>query len=243
MKLLALLLVLLSIFLGYLFFTYLGFYKNIGDKDLKEPTVKSYQIKNSKALGTIKYVSLGDSLTAGVGAGSLEKTFVYQFAEKLSLKSGQVDVVNLGIPGATTKDLIDIQLPQVIPMNPDVITLLIGINDIHGKSSSTKFGKNFNDILEQLQSQTKAKIIVLTIPYLGSSESVRPPLNLILDYQTKQFNKQIIKISQNRHIKVINLYESSYLDFSAHNEYYASDLFHPSDLGYGVWGKILKNAD
>jgi len=67
---------------------------------------------------------LGDSLTAGVGSNDVKSTFVYQVAKKLSQQFGKVGVVNLGVSGATSQDLIVGQLPQVAQEKPQYITLL-----------------------------------------------------------------------------------------------------------------------
>jgi len=224
--------------LAYLFFSYNRFYNFIGEKNLKIPnTQRAYTVGQSGQ--SLKYISLGDSLTAGVGNTDLNNTYVYQFAQKLSQQGNQIDVENLAQPNATTIDLIKNQLPYTIDKKPDFITILIGINDLHGKSTTTDFYKNYDNIMQNLQSKTSAKIILLNLPYLGSSGLVYPPYNYLLDFRTKQFNGIISSIASKYNAKLIYLYENTYEKFQNDQDLYSQDLFHPSDKGYLLWSQII----
>ena len=238
-----LLLISLLLVIGYLLFVYARFYYVIGMKDLKAPTQTQYTVAGSASSGLAKYVALGDSLTAGVGASSYQKTFVYLYANKLSSKSRSVQVVNMGVPGATTRDLITSQLPQVTREKPDHITLLIGINDLHNRVSVKEFAKNFEIILDSLVTSTDAQITVLNLPYLGSTQEVLPPFNKILNFQTKQFNDIISAQVLEHNLKLVDLYGLSYDQTFNNTEFYSEDLFHPGDGGYQLWSQILADAD
>ena len=39
-------------------------------------------------------------------------------------------VANLGVNGFTSRDLIEVELPQLDALRPELITLLIGVNDV-----------------------------------------------------------------------------------------------------------------
>src|SRR5690349_5753730 len=87
----------------YLILSYSYFYSFIKIKSLPNPNQGSYTF-SSGAKKTITLVTLGDSLTAGVGASEFSKTYPYLLAEDLASKGSQVKLINLGVPGATIQN-------------------------------------------------------------------------------------------------------------------------------------------
>ena len=240
---------LLILIFGYLLVAYVGPYIFIGYKNLKSPYSNNRFIVETETtnigIEKIKYVALGDSLTAGVGSYNTKDTFVHKFAENLAQNNNEVQVVNLGISGAKTNELINLELAKAVSENPDIITLLIGINDIHNKSMVSKFKEKYLFILNELLTKTNSKIFVMTIPYLGSKYIVLPPFNYLLDFRTKQFNEAIesaVDLTKSNRIYVMDLYKFSYNLARNDKKYYSSDLFHPSAYGYALWGDFL-NVD
>lgn len=235
----------LSILLAglYLSLLYGRFYNNIGDKHLLSPYIQNRLVLlNPDEVGTVRYVALGDSLTAGVGSDDVESTFVYQVAKKLSSQFGKVEVVNLGVSGATSKDLIEGQLPQVAKEEPQYITLLIGVNDVHNKVSAEDFRRNLTRIVDHLLTKTAAQIVLLNLPYLGAPDVLPVPLSSALNARTKQFNTIISEFGSTERVQLIDLYSGLRQPFVKNPAYYASDRFHPSGEGYLLFGKII-NAD
>ncbi len=228
----------------YLLFFYIRFYHFIGDVNLKSPyTVTSLTLDNPKGDGSVKYVALGDSLSAGVGSQNVNDTFVYRYAKNLSEKYQNVSVLNLAQPGGTTVEVINNQISQTIKFKPDYVTLLIGINDLHNKRTLGDFQKKYGFILDELLTKTDAQITVINIPYLGTSKIVYPPFNLLLDLRTKQFNNIISTVvntkEQAGRIRYVDLYKNTYLISKQDLKYYSSDQFHPSGDGYILWGQII----
>ena len=222
---------------------YARFYNTIGEHNLQSPYKQNqFVLQNSQKAGSVKYVALGDSLTAGVGSDAVESTFVYQKAMRLAKQFGRVDVVNLGVPGATSEDLIAGQLKVVINEQPDYVTLLIGVNDIHNKVSIAEYVTRMSRILDELLTKTSAQIVLINLPYLGASEVLPFPLSGVLDIRTKQFNKILEKFNYTDRIKLVDLYTPTRWTSSVDSKYYAADHFHPSGEGYLFWGKII-NAD
>lgn len=238
-----LILVIIFLIVGYLYFAYARIYNYIGEKKLSNPiTPKTYLLGNTKSKVIIKYVALGDSLTAGVGSSNDNNTFPFIIAQKLVRNNNEVLLINLGEPGATTVEVISRQLSQAIKENPDYITLLIGINDMHNFQSLSRFQINFQFIVSELKERTHAKITVINIPYLGSDMLIYPPYNFIFELRTKQFNEIINKISLEKNVKYVDLYSQTNQLFKKNNRLYSSDQFHPSSEGYKLWGELI-NAD
>lgn len=235
MKLLLIFLVLILTGI-YLNRSYAYFYNSIGEKRLVSPLHETTMMVGSKPEGpTITYLSLGDSLTSGVGVSDYKNSYPYLIAKKMSLKNN-VRLINLAHQGDTSADLIVNQLPKALSFNPDFITVLIGVNDIHNLKSLKEFEDNYTRIVEALK-KSNAKIYILSIPYLGSGKIVSFPYNLILDFRTRQFNGVIKKISDKYQVKYIDLY------FAPKPErFYSQDQFHPSGEGYILWRDLI-NGD
>lgn len=239
-KFIAILILLIVLAVAYLAFIYARFYNTIGEINLQSPyQQRQFALENSQKEGAIKYVALGDSLTAGVGSDDVKSTFVYQVALNFSSQFGKVEVVNLGTSGATSENLISDQLPQVVQENPQYITLLIGINDIHNKVSVADYKSRLVYIVNQLLTKTDARIILINLPYLGAPDATPLPFSTVLDARTRQFNKIIAEVGQGDRIKLIDLYTPTHQAFTESSRYYASDRFHPSSEGYLLWGKII----
>ena len=77
-----------------------------------------------------------------------------------------IEFINLGISGNRTGQLFDRLYPDAIALQPDIISILIGINDVwhrhdHGMIATTdaQIELNYRTILTELKAKTNAKII------------------------------------------------------------------------------------
>jgi acyl-CoA thioesterase I len=84
----------------------------------------------------IAYLALGDSYTIGTGASDDSKAWPSIIARRLEHKTGdRVELTNPAVNGFTTDDLIVHELPHVARLKPDLVTVLIGVNDlVRGRS-------------------------------------------------------------------------------------------------------------
>lgn len=243
MRLLLIILLSLIILAVYLNRSYAAFYNNIGKQNLKTPLKQvTFTFENSSKTGYKEYLALGDSLSSGVGSNNYESAFTYIYAKKLAGIYAGIKFTNLSKPGATSEDVLKKQLPGAILANPDTITLLVGVNDIHNLVSDTQFGQNYKHIIEQLINKTNAQILVLNIPYLASDTILFPPYNYLLDWRTNQFNTRISPYCNFKRIKCINLYTPTKTVYSQNPAFYSVDLFHPSAWGYTMWAENI-NVD
>ena len=217
----------------YLSMSYISFYNFLGQKHLLSPPHETkIMVGNSSSSQTIIYVALGDSLTEGLGASDYKNSFPYLLTEKLSVK-GSVQLYNLARSGATSQDVVVTQLPKVLPLKPDLITLLIGTNDIHNLVSLKDFESNYRTIVATLK-KSEAKIYLFSIPYLGSDKIIYFPYKFALEERTRQFNNVVKKVSSDYGFEYIDLYT---VKKSAN--FYSSDEFHPSDEGYREWLEVI----
>lgn len=233
--------ILLAIFVVYLYAANAFIYYRISLGGFIAPTHREpRQISNNMInVSTTTYVALGDSLTAGVGADKYEETYPYLLGVKFSETESNVVIKNFSTPGFKTQDLIDQFLDETIKTNPQIITLLIGVNDIHNHVGKDNFKKNYEFILSRLTKETKAKIYLINIPYIGSNTAIVPPLNYYFDEETNSFNEIIKELSVKYGLKYIDLNSPTKDLFKRDGEHYSVDSFHPSAFGYKLWANII----
>jgi lysophospholipase L1-like esterase len=224
----------------YLKLSYDRIYDEISQKNLKAPVAKlSYEFGNNAGNDkSIIYVSLGDSLTAGVGVADYEESYPYLIAEKLAVKNSII-LENNSVPGFTSENVENALLPLAVSEKPDIVTLLVGINDIRDNVSKEKFQENYDQIIKTLKQETSAKIYVINIPFIGSGKLISPPYNYYFDLKTKEFNKIIEELAQKNNVQYIDLYSPTAEEYGKSDSYYSIDLFHPSAEGYAIWADII----
>ena len=224
---------------AYLFAVHYIIYQRIGAAGLKACDARhEYLLRSVQNTETnIVYTALGDSLTAGVGVAEYEESYPYKIAQKLSV-AANVDLYVQAYPGARTSDVIKDLLTPAISNQPDIVTLLIGTNDIHGNVSKEKFSKNYAEILKRLKTETKAKIYVISIPHIGTDSLLLPPYNFYFRRQVVEFNKIIKKLAQENGVEYIDLYAPAVRMFE-NPSLYSTDYFHPSAKGYELWSDII----
>ena len=180
----------------------------------------------------------GYSGNGGVGADDYQNTFPFYYAQNLTKNYSIVKLINLGVPGATTRDLIKDQLPKVLKEKPQYVTILIGINDLHNFINLKEFEENYNKIVSEIREKTGANITLFTIPYLGSNKIVFFPYNVVLDLKTREYNNSIKGICVTKNFKCIDLYKASVSDtFIKDSTNYSIDNFHPSSKGYKIFAE------
>ena len=226
------------VFLAFYLYVANGFiYYRIGQGGLvMPPRQNSYTMGEGKE---IKYIALGDSLTSGVGADKYEESYPYLLAQKMTESGLTVTSRNFSEPGYKTYDLINIFLDSAVVSQPDVVTILIGVNDIHNHVSKEEFKKNYEYILGRLTKETKAKINLINIPLIGSDTVLYPPYDYYFNRETNNFNDVIKELAKNHNANYIDLNTPTKNLLKTDGLHYSVDSFHPSALGYKLWAQII----
>lgn len=183
--------------------------------------------------GPIVYVALGDSTGSGVGAR--EGGYVARLFKRIAERRPESKLWNLCVSGATTVDLLRGQLERGVAMNPDLVTVGIGINDIGHGLSLEQFSKNYEQILSTLKEKTQAQIVVTNIPDVSSAPRI--PNSLRSEYQRRivQFSERLEEIANRYGVTIFDIHSITKDELASHPEYFSSDGFHPSDEGYELW--------
>jgi acyl-CoA thioesterase I len=202
--------------------TALGF-ANIG---LQIPRYHHYWQKlaeKPKTTGALIYVALGDSTAQGIGASSPANGYVGLLAKRIESKTGRpVHVINMSKSGARSKDALEDQLPKLLQLKPDIVTIEIGANDLHIWDATA-----FRDHLDQLFATLPEHTVISDVPYFGGGR------HRSRNQKAEEANKILGELAQKYNRKVAPLYSVTKERDSWLN--YSTDYFHPSNRGYQNW--------
>jgi lysophospholipase L1-like esterase len=106
--------------------------------------------------GRVRYVALGDSYTIGTDVTEAER-WPNQLAELV----GDIQLTaNLGVNGYTSADVVAEELPQLDELRPELVSLLIGVNDVVQGVPDAAYAANVAVILDDLAARLPANRVV-----------------------------------------------------------------------------------
>ena len=188
----------------------------------KFETKKCVTIKNEvKDILNPNYVFLGDSITA-----------LYD----LNKYYDGLPVVNSGISGETTDDIVNNLQDRVYKYNPSKVIILIGINDIEKKITKEKTIENINKIVTQIKdNKPDCEIYLESIYPINNSNEEKINHSMVgirTNDQVKSLNEELVKLSKKEKINYVDLYDKL-LDKNGNLKIeYTKEGLHMSDKGY-----------
>lgn len=104
----------------------------------------------------VRYVALGDSYTIGTSVSEGER-----WPNQLAARIPELELVgNPAVNGYTSADLIDRELPVLDELGPELVTVLIGVNDVVQGVPDGVYAANVAVILDRLLEIVPANRIV-----------------------------------------------------------------------------------
>lgn len=210
---------------------------------------KSEQIPTRKP--PFRYVVIGDSTSVGQGAKNQADNFSCQYAREVLLKKyATVKIYNLAVSGAKTQDVLSKQAEAAIALDPDLIMMSIGANDVTGLTNAEDFRRTYTIVLQQLtrsigsNKEKNPKIVLLNIPAFSTSPLLWEPYKSMAHWQAGKFNEIIAAIAKSEpNISVVDIYRGTEADFRRFPKLnFSQDKFHPSSAGYGVWTRVIAQS-
>ena len=164
---------------------------------------------------------------------------------KNAFSDADIEFINLGISGNRTDQLFDRFYPDAIAFDPDIVSILIGINDVwhrHGgaqvATTDTQIEANYRAILERLKNETHAKIVMLA-PFLlddEAKESWRGEVDRII-----AIVRELADEFADVYIPLDELFAEA-LKTQPEPKFYSADGVHPNDNGRAFIGKHYAEA-
>ncbi len=189
-----------------------------------------------------RYVSLGDSFTAGTGATPAE-SFAARAADRWRALGLSIELENPAVNGFTTADVIDRELPVLSRVRPSFVTLAIGANNIVRGGTDEAYRRDVRAILERvLAAETLAQNIVA----LPQPEWPRSPTGATFGApdatlaRVRGFNS-ILREEVER-VRGAWLDLTSLMRSQADQAMWAPDGLHPSAAAYDQWAEALVRA-
>ena len=162
-----------------------------------------------------------------------------------SFPDTEFEFINLGISGNRTEHLVERLDTDFIEVQPDIVSILIGINDVWHhysfefvETTDNQFEANYRKVLDNLKSRTNARILMIQ-PFL--LETVDPAKQELCEELARK--KAIVK-------RLADEYADAYLplDEVLHSEieeepaYYSADGVHPTPDGACYIGEAYLKA-
>ena len=178
---------------------------------------------------------------AGYGARVGQETFGAFLATGLStLAHRPVRLRSLAVVGAQTTDL-DGQIPLAMPHDPDVVALIIGVNDVtHRVRPSTSVAALRAAVTQLRESGTPGstrrrprEVVVGTCPDLGTVQPLPPPLRQIARRWSRRLAaaQTIACVESGGHSVSLGSLLGPHFAAAPH-VMFGPDRFHPSPAGY-----------
>lgn len=190
---------------------------------------------------TLRYLPLGDSYTIGTGA-SEEQAWPKLLTLHLNEKGiGCRLLANPARNGYSSLDLIREELPLAARLQPDFVTLLIGVNDWVRGVTKEEYSKNLTYILDSLQKIVKSKkhILLVTIPDFGVTPYGKNFSNgREIRKGIAEFNTIIKEQAALRGLFVADVFAVSQ-KMGEDPALVSRDGLHPSAKGYASWEEVI----
>lgn len=133
---------------------------------------------------TITWVFVGDSITHGSTHTNGRRSFVEHFAERTRGELGRVDdvVINTGISGDHTEDVLAGFADRVGRFDPDVVVTMLGTNDsVDGPSGRAGYADRLAEIVRRVRGLGALPVLQTPTPVDGSAAPERADLPAFVD--------------------------------------------------------------
>ena len=149
-------------------------------------------------------------------------------------------VVNSGIGGNTTEDILDDMNSRVYKYNPTKVFLLIGTNDLIHDKSVDDIVSNIEEIISEIKNNRPQAEIYVESVYPVNDNLDEDMVDVRENDDIMKINDKIKKYCDDNNYTYINMYDKLLDDDGNFNEEYSDDGLHPNDRGYEVITKEIK---
>ena len=186
---------------------------------------------------------VGDSTAAGVGTSVAAAALPTRVAAGLERP---VVLTVLARSGATVTDVVDHQLPEVDRLDPDVVFVSVGANDVTHLISRNDFEDRYRRLVAGLRES--AGVVLLGVPDMGAIPRLAQPLRALAGLRGRQLDEVVREVAADTGSAYVDIAAETGPQLRRHPErYFAADRYHPSGAGYELWAEavleVLRRAD
>ncbi len=183
----------------------------------------------------MRYVALGDSYTIGTSVSEAE-CWPNQLVDRLAdLEVELVD--NLGVNGYTSVDVIDEELPRLARLNPELVSLQIGVNDVVQGVPDDRYGASVSQILDTILESLPADraFAIATPDYTVTPQGAAYGVPELQRAGILHVNEILRGACEQRGIAFVpDIFEIS-AAAAADPQFVSGDGLHPSGAQYARW--------
>ncbi|WP_309120297.1 SGNH/GDSL hydrolase family protein [Paenibacillus sp.] len=181
-------------------------------------------------------VMLGDSITEPNYHVHGHMNYAGLLHERLLEKFGRhLLAVNAGVSGNTAQNLINRLERDVLRFTPDLVTIMIGINDCGAAVPLEEYAADLERLIRSIRGQG-AEVLLMTPHPLMKEDS-----DVASKYTTyRQYITEIREVSRNLQVPLCDIYEAwgTLVDPGTHSTL-MNDFLHPNELGHRVIADVV----
>ncbi len=181
----------------------------------------------------LRLLLIGESTVAGVGASCLDFALAGQLATALASRLGRpVAWRACGENGITAGEALERLLPQVAEQPVDLVLLVFGVNDTTDFSSSRSWQASLQGLARHFVGRG-AQVALAGVPPLQHFRALPWLLRQLLGWRARLLDRRMRELAVREGVGCC----ATRLEMCP--EFLALDGYHPSPLGYRVWGEAL----
>jgi lysophospholipase L1-like esterase len=187
----------------------------------------------------IAYVPLGDSYAIGTSVRPRER-WPNQLVRALRPEIELEITRNLAVDGATADDVRDRQVPRLDDLDPDFVTLQVGVNDVVRRASVEAFEEDVEALLDDVAERVPAdRILIVSIPdYTLTPHGYRYGDPDRQAARVDRFNEVLAEAAEQRGLAFVDV--GPIADrVGDDDELLADDGLHPSSKQYAGWIELV----
>jgi lysophospholipase L1-like esterase len=185
----------------------------------------------------LRLAVLGDSIAWGQGASQADDRPAQRLARALAEHGIEVTTHVTAVPGARSADLAG-QVERTVPWRPDLVTLVIGANDLTHQVPAQAAAHDLGDAVRRLVA-AGAEVVVAPAPDLSAVPLVPVGMRALIRARSDALRRLQVDEVRRHGGRVADADHATSGVFAVEPAMFSADRFHPSSAGYAVIAAAL----
>ena len=189
-------------------------------------------VKRSKP---VKWLFYGDSITHGALHTFGQRDYTQLFSERIRFEMARPSdiVINTAVSGNTTRQLLAEFQWRVERFAPDVVFIMIGMNDCSSGNDITaeEFSRNIDLLCDMVLRLPALPVVQTTCPILPDAAPDREPY-------FSAYMEICRRVAVSRSLPQID-HEAYWKENAERHFFWMSNAFHPNEYGHRAFARLL----
>ena len=181
---------------------------------------------------------LGESPAAGVGVATHEESLPARLAAEIARRQ-RLCVVwrSVAENGANLRRVLDTQLPQLANETPDLVLVVLGVNDTTGLTRRTRWRAQLAQLIAGIRMHSDCPVLFTSVPRMDSFSALPQPLRNALGLRGRLLDNDLRDIASTHD----GVNRASALPLLSAQQL-AADGYHPSAIACLDWAAQLADC-